>query len=135
MELLFNHLSEFRFQAIEKTKIGKDISEDEKFGTTKEAILVKICSESEDDESTIEKAVDEIVDVTQQLAVNSLILFPWAHLSRDLSSPEKAIKIMDKLEKELEEEGFEVLKAPFGWYKEWELTSKGHPMSVLSRSV
>jgi len=40
-----------------------------------------------------------------------------------------------EIEEALSEEGFEILRVPFGWYKEWQLRSKGHPMSVLSREV
>ncbi|KXB05267.1 hypothetical protein AKJ51_05190 [candidate division MSBL1 archaeon SCGC-AAA382A20] len=135
MKLLFNHVSKFKYRATEKTKIGKGIGEDEKSGETEEALLIKICSESGDDDSTIERALEEIEDVSDQIGVEIFVLFPWAHLSQDLASPETAEEMMEELKNRLESEGFEVLKAPFGWYKEWELESKGHPISVLSRAV
>ncbi|KXB01840.1 hypothetical protein AKJ43_03080, partial [candidate division MSBL1 archaeon SCGC-AAA261D19] len=109
--------------------------EGEKTGETGESILVKVCSESGDDDSTVERTLDEIKDISNQVGVKSLVLFPWAHLSQDLASPDAAEEMMEEMKKRLEGEGFEVLKAPFGWYKEWKLESKGHPVSVLSRAV
>ena len=45
------------------------------------------------------------------------------------------LAILEKAEKELEKEKFKVTRAPFGYYKEFELKVKGHPLSELSREI
>ena len=64
----------------------------------------------------------------------NIVLYPYAHLSSNLASPEIAVKVLDESEKKLKKD-FKVLKAPFGYYKEFELKVKGHPLSELSREI
>ena len=52
-------------------------------------------------------------------------------LSSNLGSPTTAIEILNKVATNLK--GFKVSTAPFGYYKEFELKVKGHPLSELSR--
>ena len=35
----------------------------------------------------------------------------------------------------IKNEGFDAYYSPFGWYKEFELKCKGHPLSELSRDI
>ncbi|MEW5761505.1 MAG: threonine--tRNA ligase, partial [Candidatus Thermoplasmatota archaeon] len=39
------------------------------------------------------------------------------------------------MEKKIASYGYEVLRAPFGWYKSFELSCKGHPLSELSKEI
>ncbi|MFB6152928.1 MAG: threonyl-tRNA synthetase editing domain-containing protein [Halodesulfurarchaeum sp.] len=135
MKLLFNHVSSFSYHTTEKSKVGKDLGEGQKEGSMDDALLVKICSEESDSQGVVTKTVEEIEDVAEDLGAERLILFPWAHLSKDLAPPEVSRNRVEDIGEELEESGYGVLQVPFGWYKEWELISKGHPMSVLSREV
>ncbi|MDY6773600.1 MAG: threonyl-tRNA synthetase editing domain-containing protein [Candidatus Nanohaloarchaea archaeon] len=152
MKQLFNHVSRFRYRAVEETEMAEEL-EDERLEQheeqadegrsqeesqpalseeTGEALLVKICSEPGDE---ADDAIPEIVDTASDLGLDTVILFPWAHLSQDLMSPPEAKELLEDVERNLEERGYDVIRAPFGWYKEWELESKGHPMSVLSRET
>lgn len=136
MILLFNHVSSFQYRAVEQTGVGRELDEDARAGETDEALLVKLSTERGDDEETVSRAVEEITDVATQLGgTDTVVLFPWAHLTEDLAAPETAQELLDLLTREVDAAGFESLSAPFGWYKEWELHSKGHPLSVLRRSV
>jgi len=65
----------------------------------------------------------------------NIALFPFAHLSDDLASPEVAIQILKCVECKLMDGGYRVLRVPFGWYKAFECKCKGHPLAVQSRSV
>ena len=62
-----------------------------------------------------------------------LVLYPYAHLSSNLSSPDTALEYLSEAEHVLKKEGFDVVRAPFGYYKEFELKCKGHPLSELSK--
>jgi len=54
-------------------------------------------------------------------------------LSSNLSSPNVAVEVLEKAQKKLK--GFKVIRAPFGYYKEFEMKVKGHPLSELSREI
>lgn len=135
MKLLFNHVSRFAFHVTEQSDIGHPLADDERAGETGEAVLVKVCSEAADDEGAVDRAVEEIRDATGQVGVGTVVLFPWAHLAQDLAGPADARRRLEAIGTALEADDFAVLAVPFGWYKAWELESKGHPLSVLSRSV
>ena len=61
-----------------------------------------------------------------------IVVYPYAHLSSTLASPDLAEKFLKDAESSLKHD-FEVARAPFGWYKAFTLASKGHPLSELSR--
>ena len=63
------------------------------------------------------------------------MVYPYAHFTNDLSSPETAIEILNGLESSLKERDIEVKKVAFGWYKELEMRIKRHPLSNLSITV
>jgi len=91
------------------------------------------------DEDNIEYATkrttEEIKKVTDQVKTNRVMIYPYAHLSSSLSSPQFAIEALKELEKLLKEASFEVKRAPFGWYKSFTIKCKGHPLSELSRTI
>ena len=85
-------------------------------------------------EETIEKTVSEIEKVAAQVKTNRIMLYPYAHLSSDLSSPKVAVQVLKRIETALSGK-YEVKRAPFGWYKAFSISCKGHPLSELSRSI
>src|SRR5208337_2799184 len=104
----------------------------------KETLTVFCAVESideEDLEGVIMQAVQEIDKTADQVKVDNIVLYPYAHLSSDLASPEIAITVLKKLKTELEAEGFAVKRAPFGWYKSFKISCKGHPLSELSKTI
>ncbi len=57
-------------------------------------------------------------------------------MSNNLASPSIAEEVLEKAEQMLKKiKGFNVLRAPFGYYKEFEMKVKGHPLSELSREI
>jgi len=91
------------------------------------------------DEVSLDRAVSELVknveDLVQKTKAKSIVLYPYAHLSSDLSAPDFAQNVLVEAEKQLKKKKFDVHRAPFGYYKEFELKCKGHPLSELSRSL
>jgi len=63
---------------------------------------------------------------------SKIVLYPYAHLSSSLSSPGNAEKVLNDAVKSLSK-SFKVFTAPFGWYKAFTISCKGHPLSELSR--
>jgi len=100
-------------------------------GESKDCLAVLTAVESHDTHDTISKFIESIKELAEKLQTNNIVLYPYAHLSSNLASPEAAIGILDKIEEKLK--SFNTLRAPFGYYKSMELKVKGHPMSELSR--
>ncbi len=138
MKILTLHVDYIKFKALKKAlKNISDLKENEKKGSAKEALVVMIAVEKTD--SNVEKSVAELIkqikDVASQVKTKNIVLYPYAHLSSNLSNPDTAQEVLEKAEKLLEKEKFKVTKAPFGYYKEFELKVKGHPLSELSREI
>ncbi len=97
------------------------------------ACLIAYEKKDEENENIIEDAKNSIKEVISQVKVNKIVLYPYAHLSSSLGSAKKAKQVLNKLKEEFEKEGFEVKKAPFGWYKEFKVHCKGHPLAEARR--
>lgn len=138
MKTLFLHVDYIKFKPLRKAlKKIADISEKEKKGNeVKDALAVLTAVEKSD--SNIDEIVREFVknikEISEKIKTKKIVLYPYAHLSSNLANPEMAIKVLEKTKEKLEKE-FEVVKAPFGYYKEFELKVKGHPLAELSREI
>ena len=140
MKILSLHVDYIKFKPLKKALRNiSDLSEKEKKGSTiKNALAILTSVEKSDSnvEKTVEKLVENIKEIASQIKTNNIVLYPYAHLSSNLASPEVAVDILDKAEKELKKvKGFKVTKAPFGYYKEFEMKVKGHPLAELSREI
>ncbi len=114
----------------EETKIKNDRLE--------EALTAFTAVEKIDEKSptqAVKQAVKEIEKTAEQLKVKNIMLYPYAHLSSDLASPKKAQEILIEIEYELKQKNFNVKRSPFGWYKAFKISCKGHPLSELSREI
>jgi threonyl-tRNA synthetase len=138
MKILLLHTDYIRFKPLKKAlKSIEELSPKMKEGEEiKEALVVLTAVEKTD--SDIKKVVIEFVknieDVAKQVNAENIVLYPYAHLSNELASPEIAINVLEETEKVLKKK-FNVSRAPFGYYKEFELKVKGHPLSELSREI
>jgi threonyl-tRNA synthetase len=138
MRLLLIHSDYIEYEAKKKTKMAEEEGETALADSEKEALTVFCAVESvdeDDPEGVVMQAVAEIDKVADQVNVDNIVIYPYAHLSSDLSSPEFAVTVLKALKTELEAEGFSVKRAPFGWYKAFRLSCKGHPLSELSKTI
>jgi len=134
MKILLLHCDYLRFKALKKAlKKVEDLSEKEKQGEMKECLVVLTAVEKGDGKESVGEFIKNIKDVASQVKVKNIVLYPYAHLSKNLSNPEVAVGVLKEAEKQLR--GFKILRAPFGYYKEFELKVKGHPLSELSREI
>ncbi|MEK6898097.1 MAG: threonine--tRNA ligase, partial [Nanoarchaeota archaeon] len=138
MKTLFLHVDYIKFKPLKKAlKTIADLPEKEKIEqNVRDALVVLTAVEKSDNvvEEIVKKFVENIEDIANQVKAKNIVLYPYAHLSSELASPEKAIEVLDKTAKELSKK-FKVTRAPFGYYKEFELKVKGHPLSELSREI
>ncbi len=134
MKLLLIHADYMEYEVKKATKIAEEVNEDQKSGKVEEALVVFTAVEKGDSEEVVNKAVGEITSIAKKLGVSRIVVYPYAHLSSNLSDPNTAVKVLKDMESKLSKE-FEVYRAPFGWYKAFKLSCKGHPLSELSREL
>lgn len=137
MKILAIHADFIEFEA--KKKAIKD-AEDVKEGKHRvEECLVVFSAVEKSDESDLKKVIERYVKEVKDIAVlvkaKKIVLYPYAHLSSSLAAPKKAEEVLKEAEKILvEEKEYHIARAPFGWYKSFNVACKGHPLSELSRS-
>ncbi|HIE34246.1 MAG TPA: threonine--tRNA ligase, partial [Candidatus Altiarchaeales archaeon] len=136
MRILLIHSDYLRFRARKKAiKGAEDIKERE--GSANNVLVVFMAAEKVDEknpESITNQLVDNVIETARNLNVDTVALYPYAHLSSSLSSPKIANDILDSTYEKLKTK-IKTIKAPFGWYKSFELSCKGHPLSELSRTL
>lgn len=137
MKLLLVHVDNFEYRVTSKAiDMAESISEQMRQGSFKELLVVFTAVENGDSASQIIKtAVSDVRDVADKIGVKSILIYPYAHLSNNLADPREALTVLKLLEELLREEGFTVYRSPFGWYKSFSLSCKGHPLAELSRTI
>ena len=137
MQLLLIHSDFIEFEAKRPTKMAEVVEESAKKGRLEEALCAFIAVEKfdeDDPEAVIAEGAKQIADVAGQVKASRIMIYPYAHLSPNLSSPATAVKILKGMAETLSGD-YEVMRAPFGWYKSFTISCKGHPLSELSRSI
>jgi threonyl-tRNA synthetase len=137
LQLLLIHSDFIEFETKRPTKFAEKIEETAKKGRLEEALCAFIAVEKfdvEDQDAVVEEGAKQISDVAEQVHAKKIMLYPYAHLSPNLSDPDTAVKILKGLQQTLSGD-YEVVRAPFGWYKAFTLSCKGHPLSELSRTI
>ena len=137
MKILLLHCDFIKFKPLKKAlKKPEELSAErlKEINVKDDPLVVLTAVEKNDSVDSVKELVKNIEDVAGQVKAKNIVLYPYAHLSSNLSSPEIAMKILEEADKELVRKKFKVTRAPFGYYKEFELKVKGHPLSELSRS-
>ena len=138
MRILLIHSDHLKYQTKSKTRIAEEISDEKKKGQFENALVVFTAVEKEDEANpaaVVKNAAKEIVDVSDKVKAENIVIYPYAHLSSSLGAPDAAKNILSQLESELLTRDLPVSRVPFGWYKSFEVSCKGHPLSELSRSI
>ncbi len=139
MRLLLIHADRFEYEAREKAvKEPEPVIGSMKKGGFEDG-LVAFCTVEKSDEDAPDtvagNAATSIEEVLGWLKTKRVMVYPYAHLSTNLASREPAIRVLKGLEENLAGKGYEVSRSPFGWYKSFTITCKGHPLSELSRTI
>nr|HDO81271.1 hypothetical protein [Candidatus Bathyarchaeota archaeon] len=137
MRMLLIHADEFSYAVTKATPIAEEVGEEAKKGSSKECLVVFSAVERGDEknvEDVAGQAVEEIRKVAEQVGARNIVVYPYAHLSSNLSDPDTAVKVLKRISEKLSE-SYSVVRAPFGYYKSFNLSCKGHPLSELSREV
>jgi len=130
MKILSIHSDFIEFQPITKAiKNAEEVNLEKK--RIDECLIIFTSVEEEDTKEVVESTKQEIMNIAKQVHANKIVIYPFVHLSSNPAKPDVALSHLKEIEKL---PGYEVIRAPFGWYKSFSLKCKGHPLSELSRS-
>jgi threonyl-tRNA synthetase len=135
------HADRFTFAVTGETSVAlRDRADAVTQGVTVEEVVVAFIAVENGDKANprdvAAQAAQEIRDNAARVAVKRAVVYPYAHLSSDLAAPPVAVDVLTQVAALLDEEGtLEVHRAPFGYYKSFDIAAKGHPLSELARTI
>ncbi|MEZ5065544.1 MAG: threonine--tRNA ligase [bacterium] len=143
MRILMIHASEFSFHVTEETSVAAaagELTDDLRSGKSGDSLVCFVCVEKKDEDApsrVVASATRKILAHQGKVNAGTLWVYPYAHLSSDLASPRHAQKALDLLWDGLEKSGQApaMKRAPFGWYKAFDIKAKGHPLSENALTV
>jgi len=134
MKIITLHCDYIRFKPVKKAlKDAEALKEKDKKGVeVKEPLVVLTAVEQGDNKETLNQLIKAVQSTAKEVKAKNIVLYPYAHLSSNLANPKIALSILKQAESSLSKK-FKVTRAPFGYYKSFELKCKGHPLSELSK--
>ena len=132
MRILQLHCDNISYEPTKKEiKSAEDI--DPKPVSIDEVVVCFTAIEKDDTEDVAKDAISQIKESMKKIGCPKLLLYPYAHLSSDLSAPSTALSLLKLMESECSE--LEVSRAPFGWTKSYNVKVKGHPLAESSKVI
>ena len=132
MRVLLWKVNRLKYKKAKKT-LDKDYTGFiENLELNEDSIIAFINVEEEDAEdinAKITKLIKNIKWFSNKNSVKKIILHSFAHLSQSKSSPDTAKFVLDKAEERLKSVGYEIIQTPFGYLLDFELFSKGKPLT------
>ena len=132
MRILQLHCDNISYEPTKKEiKSAEEI--DPKPVSIDEVVVCFVAVEKDDTEDVAKDAISQIKESMKKIGCSKLLLYPYAHLSSDLSAPSTALSLLKLMESECTE--LEVSRAPFGWTKSYNVKVKGHPLAESSKVI
>jgi threonyl-tRNA synthetase len=135
MRILQLHCSEFGYEVKKETPVAEQPPSPRK--EKLENVLVSFICFEKKDESRVEEILKSLVENLKidatRVGCTTVLLYPYAHLSKSLGSARLAKTFLSRLRDSLSEEGIKTHKSPFGWYKAFNLNCIGHPLAEAYR--
>ena len=132
MRILQLHSNFIAFTPVEK-EIALAEEAEKKENRLEEVVVLFTAVEEDDDAAVAQRAIDDVHAFLEKLKVNRILIYPYAHLSRNLARPAEALKLLKAMEAHAKQAGIETHRAPFGWNKQFTISIKGHPLAEQSR--
>lgn len=136
------HADRFSFRVTDKTSVAGFVGElapGEDRGRLDEGLVAFVAVEKQDEsaaQNIVRQASDQIRNTAEKVGASRVMVYPYAHLSSELAKPRIAIEVLSQLVEELRSHnGLETHSAPFGYYKSYEISCKGHPLSELAMTL
>ncbi|MCX6644237.1 MAG: threonyl-tRNA synthetase editing domain-containing protein, partial [Candidatus Bathyarchaeota archaeon] len=133
MRILQLHSNFIVFKPVQK-EIAIAEEAEQKENRIEEVVVLFTAIEEGDNAAMAQKAIDDVRAFLGKLKVNRILIYPFAHLSSNLSKPSEALKVIKDMEAYAKEKGIETYRAPFGWNKQFTISIKGPPLAEQARS-
>jgi len=137
VRILLVHSDYIEYEAKKKLDFAEKIPEEKRKDRMEECLVVFVSVEKRDEgkmEKIVERTCEEIKKTADLVNTKNIMVYPYVHLSSTPSSPKFAERTVNAIYERLKSE-FNVKKSPFGYYKAFKLSCKGHPLSELSREI
>jgi threonyl-tRNA synthetase len=141
MRILLIHADRFSFRVTGETSAAMpgELQKASPDGDVAECLVVFMAAEKGDEadvDSVVNQVIEETLSLADQVGTGHLVVYPYAHLSSTLSSPRVAVRLLDEICRQLpRRKPIKILRAPFGYYKSFEIACKGHPLSELAKTI
>ena len=133
MRVLHLHCSKFFYKTVKATPVAVGGESEGSF----ENVMVCFATYEKSDEGRhreiVEKFKENLLTDYSRIKFFSVLLYPYAHLSKKLGSPKRAVEFLEELKNAFNDAPFTVELSPFGWYKSWNMECKGHPLAEAYR--
>ena len=134
MRILQLHSNFIEYEAVEK-EIALAEEPEKKKDRLEELVVLFTAVEEGDDTNVAQKAMESTKASLDQLKVNRILIYPYAHLSNNLAKPVDALKVLNEMKNIAKKLGLETYCTPFGWCKKFSISIKGHPLAEHLRIV
>jgi threonyl-tRNA synthetase len=141
MRILLIHADRFSFRVTGETSVAlpAELEKAGSEGQAEEVLVVFAAAEKGDDTdvpSVANQVAEQALNLASQVGTDTIMVYPYAHLSSSLSSPRVAVKLLDAICASLEgQSDLKIMRAPFGYYKAFDIACKGHPLSELAKTI
>ncbi len=101
----------------------------------KNALVLFMTIEKDDTLENAKKMFNDSLKFAEKQKVESIVLYPFAHLSSNLEDLDKAAALYSHIKTYAKENkhNLNIVSAPFGWNKQLSINIKGHPLAEQSR--
>jgi threonyl-tRNA synthetase len=138
MRLLLLHCDDFEYEVRDKAIKNPESIDGNRSGKFKN-VLVAFCTVEKEDEANPDevrdRASESVAEVAQSVKADEILVYPYAHLSSSLASPQPATALLEGMLSNLKARGLSAHRSPLGYYKSFKLSCLGHPISELSRTI
>jgi threonyl-tRNA synthetase len=138
MRTLYIHADFMEYEVKKPTPMAEAVADQERTGRMEEVLVAFLTVERGDQdkvEAVASQASADIIGTAEKVGAERIMLYPYAHLSPDLADAETGKRVLREIERMIAAKGWQVHRAPFGWYKAFRISCKGHPLSELSREI
>jgi threonyl-tRNA synthetase len=132
VRILQLHSDFIEYEPVKKEIAAAEEVEKKKY-RIEDVLVLFTCVEEGDNEKVGRRAVEEVKEFLKKVKTNRILIYPFAHLSSNLSKPQTALNIVKEMEDYAKELKIETFRAPFGWNKALEIKIKGHPLAEQSK--
>jgi len=132
LRILQMHSDWIEYEPIKKEIAGAEEVEKKKYRVD-DVLVLFTCVEDGDNEIAAKNAIGEVKNSLKNLKANKILIYPFAHLSKNLAKPTTALNVIKEMEACAKKLKIETFRAPFGWNKALQIKVKGHPLAEQSK--